>query len=212
MRTRLANRADLGRIACPVAACATSLVAIDSAVRALRAGRARSALIVAVESALTVPFVQGYRRLGVLAPCDPLGAHRCRPLNRERDGFTLCECAGAIVLTLDPTERPHAIVHRTATGTEPDDLLRAPRDFTTLKRLSAQVTDGAGPLAESWCNSELDDLAMRMLRELEEALLRLNLMRLKGHSPIISGSSMEPGVWEGNLVGGDFSGTWSARR
>ncbi len=80
------------------------------------------------------------------------------------------------------------------------------------RRIADGIYDGAGPLAESWCNSELDDLATRMIMALDEALLRLNLMRLKGHSPIVSGTNMEPGVWEGSLVGGDFSGSWSADR
>jgi len=142
LQHRLANRAALGTISIPVAACATSLVALHMATNDLREGRARTALIVAVESALTEPFVQCYKRLGVLAPTDPVGAHVCRPLDTKRAGFTLCEASAAIVLTRDPVVRSYADILSTAIGTEPHDLLRAPEDFRTLRALCEEVLDG----------------------------------------------------------------------
>lgn len=142
LRERLGLNVSLGTVNTPVAACATSLVALDLAVRAIRDGRADRVLVVAVESALTTPFVHGYKRLGVLAPTDPIDHHVCAPLNRERHGFTLCECAASVVL--ERGRKPGAVlVHDTAIGTEPFDILRAPDTFETLGNLVRRVTDGA---------------------------------------------------------------------
>ncbi|MBN4060402.1 hypothetical protein JYT11_01005, partial [Planctomycetaceae bacterium AH-315-I19] len=142
VRERLAGMYDLGTVSIPVAACATSLVALYQAVNDLREGRAESALVLAVESAITEPFVHCYKRLGVLAPTDPVSAHTCDPLSVHRHGFTLCECSAAVVLRRT-TEPGRARIHATAIGTEPHDILRGPREFSTLERLTRQVLEGA---------------------------------------------------------------------
>ncbi len=80
------------------------------------------------------------------------------------------------------------------------------------RSLAEGIYSGAGPLAESWCNSELDALADAMVAAVNDALLRLDLVKLKGHAGIVSGTELRPGVWEGSLIGGDFGGTWSAER
>lgn len=144
---RLGPTHDLGTISIPVAACATSLVGLHQALRALRAGRADSVLLITVESSLSTQFVHSYKRLGVLAPTDPISDHRARPLDENRHGFTLCEASAAIVLqrTDDRAAPPrsHARLHDTAIGTEPHDVLRAPESFDTLARLTRQVLTGA---------------------------------------------------------------------
>lgn len=71
---------------------------------------------------------------------------------------------------------------------------------------------GVGSGAESWCNSSVESLLDVALSAVEEARLRLDVMRLGGYATIVSGTRLEPGVWEGSLVGGDFTGSWSARR
>ena len=78
--------------------------------------------------------------------------------------------------------------------------------------LAEGIWSGAGGLARSWCNSTVGGLIDEMLRAIEEALLELDLVKLKGYAVIVDGNRLEPGVWEGSLIGGDFSGTWSARR
>lgn len=67
-------------------------------------------------------------------------------------------------------------------------------------------------LARTACLGFVDGQIDRLVDALDMARLRLDVMSLKGSSPIVSGTSMTPGTWEGSLVGGDFTGTWSARR
>ncbi len=80
------------------------------------------------------------------------------------------------------------------------------------RSLAEGIYAGAGPLAESWCNSTISGLVDDMVMAINDALLRLDLVRLKGFATIIDGNELRPGTWEGSLVGGDFSGTWSAER
>ncbi|MFK7999094.1 MAG: EB domain-containing protein [Polyangiales bacterium] len=87
------------------------------------------------------------------------------------------------------------------------------RDLCREARTLAEgIYSGAGGLAESWCNSTIGTLVDRMIMAINDAMLNLDLVRLKGFSPIIDGNNLRPGVWEGSLIGGDFGGTWSAER
>lgn len=78
--------------------------------------------------------------------------------------------------------------------------------------LAEGIFGGSGGLARDWCNSTVGGLVDEMLAAIEMALLELDLVKLKGHAVIVDGNRLEPGVWEGSLIGGDFSGSWSARR
>ena len=71
---------------------------------------------------------------------------------------------------------------------------------------------GWGDDAEMWCNTALNLLIDQMEMALQEALLRLDLVKLKGNAVIVDGSRLDPGVWEGSLLGGDFSGSWTGTR
>lgn len=125
------------------AACASSLVALDAARRDLLTGRCDRALVVTSEAALHPVFVRSYQRLGVLAPSEPVESYRCKPLDQQRHGFTLCECAAAILLERDGLANAPLLVG-TAVGTQPDDLVRAPREMHTLARLiRASIPDGS---------------------------------------------------------------------
>ena len=55
-------------------------------------------------------------------------------------------------------------------------------------------------------------LADPLVDALNDARLNLDVVSLKGSAPIVSNRSLTPGTWEGSLIGGDFTGTWSARR
>jgi 3-oxoacyl-[acyl-carrier-protein] synthase II len=116
-----------------VAACASSLVALDRARRAIVHGKAQSALVVSAEAALTPGFVHSYRRLGVLAPLT-LTQYVGRPWDLRRSGFTLAEVGVAVVLraiqpgqawpTQGTTPLPELL--DTACLTEAYDMLRPP--------------------------------------------------------------------------------------
>jgi len=47
---------------------------------------------------------------------------------------------------------------------------------------------------------------------LNNARLGLDLMTLKGHAPIVTERLLTPGVWEGTLPGGDFTGDFTANK
>ncbi|MCB9869789.1 MAG: beta-ketoacyl synthase [Planctomycetes bacterium] len=73
-------------------ACASGLAALAFAGRALRAGRFTRALVVGVD-ALHEFVVRGFSALLALAPGP------CRPFDRARDGLSLGEGAGAVLLS-----------------------------------------------------------------------------------------------------------------
>ncbi|MEM7577586.1 MAG: beta-ketoacyl synthase N-terminal-like domain-containing protein [Planctomycetota bacterium] len=132
-----------------VAACASSLVALDRARRAIVYGQAQNALVVSAEAALTPMFVQSYRRLGVLAPLT-LAGYRGRPLDEHRSGFTLAEVGVAVVLRGVPAGRawpmdgtkPAAELLDTACLAEAYDALRPPEDMGALREVARRLIAG----------------------------------------------------------------------
>lgn len=71
---------------------------------------------------------------------------------------------------------------------------------------------GVGTAVGAWCTSELGALTSELTRAVDDARLGLDLMSLKGHAPIVSDRLLDPGVWEGSLAGGDFTGDFTARK
>lgn len=170
----LRDRLGFGGVMAPVAACATSLVALDLAARMVDRGDAKRALVVAVESAMHPIFIHSYQRLGALAPVRPVNAHRALPLDQSRCGFTVCECAAAVMVERADqatSPRPWAALHRTAVVTEPHDLVRAPERFTSLQRAAAVVTHDLDDIAlvqpHATATQDNDE---RELRALQDAL------------------------------------------
>ena len=77
------------------AACASGQTAVALAGRALRNGECRHALVVGGD--VTGEFVtEGFAALGALSKTT------CRPYDADRDGLTLGEAAGALLLSLEP--------------------------------------------------------------------------------------------------------------
>lgn len=62
------------------------------------------------------------------------------------------------------------------------------------------------------CNSHLSDLTNRLVSAINDARLGLDLVTIRGHAPIVDDRNMRPGIWEGRLAGGDFSGDFVATR
>lgn len=135
-----------------VAACASSLNALDRARRALlhnhharperSEGRDDHALVITSEAALLPQFVHSYRRLGVLAPLTPRD-YRQRPLDARRTGFMLSEAGAAVLLKrLPPGESPQPgeiELIDTATTNESYDLVRSSPDMPALRHIAARL-------------------------------------------------------------------------
>lgn len=155
LASALRDRFSLGATTSVAAACASGLTALDRAVRCVRAGAADRALVVAVEASLHPLFVSAYQRMGALAPVWPVNAHTARPLDRRRRGFTLCECAAAILIESDEALKRDAQsrsgddsalrltgrVRATACATEPFDIVRSAPGFIAVERVARRLLE-----------------------------------------------------------------------
>ncbi len=112
--SRLANRLDLRGPAYTVdAACASSLVAVDHAVRELGSGRCDVVLAGGVHHCHDVTFWSVFSQLGALSR-----SQRIRPFHRDADGVLIGEGTGVVVLKrLADAERDGDRVYAVITGT-----------------------------------------------------------------------------------------------
>ncbi|MEM1354917.1 MAG: beta-ketoacyl synthase N-terminal-like domain-containing protein [Planctomycetota bacterium] len=129
-----------------VAACASSLFALDSARRALLAHQgAEYALVVTADAALTPAFISSYRRLGVLAELTPEG-YRQRPLDQARRGFVLSEMGAAVLLRRCPvSQQPAAGAIKlvdSAVATEAYDMVRTRASMQALEHVAHRLLPG----------------------------------------------------------------------
>jgi acyl transferase domain-containing protein/phosphopantetheinyl transferase len=92
--SRIANRLDLNGPAYTVdAACASALMAVDQACRALAAGQCDAVLAGGVHLTHDVTFWSVFRQLGVLSR-----SQQMRPFDRRADGLLMGEGVGMVVL------------------------------------------------------------------------------------------------------------------
>ncbi|WIX99696.1 beta-ketoacyl synthase N-terminal-like domain-containing protein [Amycolatopsis mongoliensis] len=112
--SRLANRLDLRGPAYTVdAACASSLIAVDHAVRELATGRCDVVLAGGVHHCHDITFWSVFTQLGALSPSE-----RIRPFHRDADGVLIGEGTGIVVLKrLADAERDGDRVYAVITGT-----------------------------------------------------------------------------------------------
>ncbi|MFD9890371.1 beta-ketoacyl synthase N-terminal-like domain-containing protein [Amycolatopsis sp. NPDC059027] len=112
--SRLANRLDLRGPAYTVdAACASSLIAVDHAIRELHSGRCDVVLAGGVHHCHDVTFWSVFNQLGALSPSE-----RIRPFHRDADGVLIGEGTGVVVLKrLADAEREGDRVYAVITGT-----------------------------------------------------------------------------------------------
>ncbi|MEV6921605.1 beta-ketoacyl synthase N-terminal-like domain-containing protein [Amycolatopsis sp. NPDC051106] len=112
--SRLANRLDLRGPAYTVdAACASSLIAVDHAVRELATGRCDVVLAGGVHHCHDITFWSVFTQLGALSPSE-----RIRPFHRDADGVLIGEGTGVVVLKrLADAERDGDRVYAVITGT-----------------------------------------------------------------------------------------------
>ena len=112
--SRLANRLDLRGPAYTVdAACASSLVAVDHAVRELETGRCDVMLAGGVHHCHDITLWSVFSQLGALSP-----SQRIRPLSQDADGVLIGEGTGIVVLKrLADAERDGDRIYAVITGT-----------------------------------------------------------------------------------------------
>lgn len=112
--SRVANRLDLRGPAYTVdAACASSLVAVDHAVRELDSGRCDVVLAGGVHHCHDITLWSVFSRLGALSRSE-----RIRPLHRDADGVLIGEGTGVVVLKrLADAERDGDRVYAVIAGT-----------------------------------------------------------------------------------------------
>ena len=144
----LSRRTGLSMRGSVVAACASSLVALDQARRWLIAQPAASgqrpaaALVLTAESALVPLFIHSYRRLGVLAPLT-VHDYQQRPLAERRGGFVLAAAGAAVVLRrLPPGEAPRpgqVELVDTATACDAYDMIRPAPGQPALRHVAERL-------------------------------------------------------------------------
>lgn len=138
-----------GPALCPVAACATGLMAVCRAAELIEQGDCDLALAGSVDASLNPYVLASYRRLGVLARNHrPLTA-ACQPFDRQRSGFVIGEGGALFVLARegDPRIRPERIYARWrggVQGADPAGLTQLDATGTRLSRLLGECLLQAG--------------------------------------------------------------------
>ncbi len=145
--SRVANRLDLRGPAFTVdAACASSLIAVEHAVHALRAGRCDVMLAGGVHHCHDVTFWSVFTQLGALSRQE-----RIRPFDRAADGLLIGEGTGVVVLKrLDDAERDGDRVYAVIRGVGSSSDGRA--SSLMKPRVSGQVL----ALRRAWADAGLD--------------------------------------------------------
>ncbi|MFD3520077.1 beta-ketoacyl synthase N-terminal-like domain-containing protein [Streptomyces sp. NPDC058653] len=155
--SRVANRLDLRGPAYTVdAACASSLVAVDHAVRELASGRCDVMLAGGVHHCHDITLWSVFSQLGALSPSE-----RIRPLHRDADGVLIGEGTGIVVLKrLADAERDGDRVYAVVSGTgvasdgrsaslfnpDPGGQVRAVRQAWDAAGLDPRAADAIGLL------------------------------------------------------------------
>jgi len=97
-----------------------------------------------------------------------------------------------------------------------DALTAATSGFCSeVGRIAAETVPSIGGLAgtiTTACNGAVSGLIDELDSTIRSGRLGLDVMTLKGYAPIAGPNALRPGVWEGTLVGRDFTGDFDAFR
>jgi 3-oxoacyl-(acyl-carrier-protein) synthase len=140
---RLATALDLrGPVSAISCACASGLAALALAGRRLRRGQCRQVLIVGTDS--ISPFVlRGFSALLALSPTG------CRPFDRGRDGLSLGDGAGALLLTTDPRQDAPLMLTGWGESNDANHITGPSRDGAGLASAMERALSSAGVGAAS---------------------------------------------------------------
>ncbi|MDQ3761217.1 MAG: polyketide synthase dehydratase domain-containing protein [Actinomycetota bacterium] len=154
--SRVANRLDLAGPAYTVdAACASSLVAIDHAVRELTTGRCDVVLAGGVHHCHDITLWSVFSQLGALSP-----SQQIRPFHRGADGILIGEGTGMVVLKRladAGDDRVYAVIRGTGVAS----------DGRAASLLSPRADGQALAIERAWRAAELDPTAPGALGLLE---------------------------------------------
>jgi len=137
----VACRYDLrGPSSCPVAACATGLLAVLKAADYIRDGYCDAALAGCADASLEPSVLAAFHRMGVLARRFEDPAQACRPFDARRNGFLVGEGAAMFVVeSLSHARRRGAAIYAELLAgdalAEASDLVRLDSDADVLTKL-----------------------------------------------------------------------------
>ena len=130
-----------------VAACATGIFALGSAIRAIEAGECERAVVGVAEAALTELVMSGFSSMGVLTKTT------MRPFRYARDGFVPAE--GAAVFTVEKAKAAaergatvHARIRGWATCTDQENIVRFDKSGVAIGRAITMALENGGLAAE----------------------------------------------------------------
>jgi 3-oxoacyl-[acyl-carrier-protein] synthase II len=128
-----------GPLGCPVTACAAGIQAIGDAMRLIRSGEAKVALVGGTEACVEPLALAGFNALKALSTRDrdPEGASR--PFDQERDGFVMGEGAGLMVI--------ESLEHAEARGATPLAVISGYGTSADAHHITAGPEDGSGAAA-----------------------------------------------------------------
>jgi 3-oxoacyl-[acyl-carrier-protein] synthase II len=186
---------------CMATACASSADAIGWGARLVRDGYADACLVGGSEAAVLSPIVAGFSQLRALSRRNDEPARASRPFDLGRDGFTLAEGAGALML--EATDLAHArgarIYAEVAGYGQTTDAYHetapAPGGLGVAKAIEAALAD-AGVRAEQVDYVNAHGTSTRLSDVAETAALRLALGPHAERTAISSTKSMT-----GHLLG-----------
>lgn len=166
-----------GQVLCPVAACASGLVAVIRGANLIQEGACSIALAGSADAALHPGLLASYRRLGVLADPGENPAGSCRPFDAERKGFAVGEGAGVLVLEdWNHAQRrgaqPLAEWIDGGLASDPTGLTTIDETGAPLAELVQRVLDRAQIRAKDVDAVQVHGTATRMNDEAEAAALR----------------------------------------
>ncbi|TDD64989.1 beta-ketoacyl synthase N-terminal-like domain-containing protein [Actinomadura rubrisoli] len=148
--SRIANRFDLRGPAYTLdAACASSLLAVEHAVRALRGGEADAMLAGAVHHTHHATLWSAFTQLRALSPSETI-----RPFDRAADGTLLAEGTGVVLLKrLSDAERAGDRIHAVIVG------VGSSSDGRAASIMSPLVDGQVLALERAWRDAGLDPAA-----------------------------------------------------
>lgn len=167
LRAVAAMAGAAGPISCPVAACATGLIAVLQAARAIQSGHCDICLAGSADASLRASVLASFHRLGVTSKATD-AATACRPFDRQRDGFIVGEGAAAFVLESRASAerrgaKPLGIIEGGAWCTDPTGITQIDATGGAVRQVVERVLQHQ-PQTPDFCSvhgtaTETNDLA-----------------------------------------------------
>lgn len=107
-------------------ACAASAVAVVQAVRWLRRGLIRRAIVVGVDTPVNSASVIDFHLLGALSTRNDSPPEASRPFDARRDGFVLSEGAGALILEAVHGDTQYSAIRGVGMNNNQDHITKTP--------------------------------------------------------------------------------------